>query len=374
LPDDVARLTAIIKDLEQKNRLERADKARVLVELDLARDELRELAFNRTDEQTKGIMGSFTGWLKRRRRPLPAPPPERPPEIEVRAGNCLDLIEKEPNCYDAIVTDAPYSIGLHGKEWDSTDVSFSPELWNRFFHVLKPGGYVAFFTAPRLYHRAAMAAEAAGFTVLPFLAWRFREGLPKPINCSELFDRDNLGEREVIGVRRGSGFTQANVDQGAQNRTHTMFAAHARYISDEAQNWRGYYYGRNALKPCLEPILLVQKPIATGRMIDNIRQWGTGALNIGALQDQYGFWPSTILTHRKTNKTEHQTEHPSVKPITLMEDLCTLVCPRGGRILDAFGGTGTTGIAAKRRGYDCVLIEQDAAMCAVMEDRIRRET
>ena len=118
----------------------------------------------------------------------------------------------------------------------------------------------------------------------------------------------------------------------------------------------------------------MQKPIATERMIDNIRQWGTGALNIGALQDQYGFWPSTMLTHRKTNKAEHQTEHPSVKPITLMEDICTLVCPRGGRILDAFGGIGTTGIAAKRRGYDCVLIEQDAAMCAVMEDRIRRET
>ena len=76
LPDDVAALTAIIKDLEQKNRLERADKARLLVELDLARDELREVAFNREDEQTKGIMGKFTGWL-RRRRPLPAPRPER---------------------------------------------------------------------------------------------------------------------------------------------------------------------------------------------------------------------------------------------------------------------------------------------------------
>ena len=126
----------------------------------------------------------------------------------MRAGNCLDLIEKEPNVYHAIVTDAPYSIRLHGKEWDSTDISFSPELWNRFFHVLKPGGYVAFFCAPRLYHRAAQAAEKAGFIILPFLAWRFREGLPKPINVSELFDRDNLTEREVIGVRRGSGFTR----------------------------------------------------------------------------------------------------------------------------------------------------------------------
>jgi site-specific DNA-methyltransferase (adenine-specific) len=372
LPDDVDALKAIVEDLQQKNRVERADKAHLLVELDLARDELRERDFHDADEQTKGIIGKFTGWL-RRRRALPAPQSERPAEIEIRNGDCIDEIETEPNIYDAIVTDPPYAISLHGKDWDSTDISFSPVLWDRFMHTLKPGGYVAFFAASRLYHRAAQAAEDAGFIILPFLAWRFRDGLCKPINLSELFDRDNLIEREVIGSRRGSGFTQANVSQGAQSRTHTTFTAHARYVSQEAQDWRGYYYGLNTLKPSMEPILLVQKPIATERMIDNIRLWGTGALNIGALQDRYKFWPNTMFTHRKARKAEHQTEHPSVKPITLMEDICTLVCPRGGRILDAFGGTGTTGIAAKRQGFDCVLIEQDAAMCAVIEERIRRE-
>ena len=130
--------------------------------------------------------------------------------------------------------------------------------------------------------------------------------------------------------------------------------------------------GRNTLKPCLEPILLVQKSIATERMIDNVRQWGTGALNVGALRDHYGFWPSGLFTHRKTNKSEHQSDHPSVKPLTLMEDLCTLVCPAGGRILDPFAGTGTTGVAAQRRHFDCVLIEQNPLMQRVIEDRLRR--
>ena len=62
LPGDVAALTAIIKDLEQKNRLERAAKARVLVELDLARDELREVAFNRAMSRPKASwVGSLAG-------------------------------------------------------------------------------------------------------------------------------------------------------------------------------------------------------------------------------------------------------------------------------------------------------------------------
>jgi site-specific DNA-methyltransferase (adenine-specific) len=57
-----------------------------------------------------------------------------------------------------------------------------------------------------------------------------------------------------------------------------------------------------------------------------------------------------------------------------MEDICTLVCPAGGRILDPFAGTGTTGVAAKKKNFDCVLIEQDADMCTVIEERLRRET
>ena len=53
---------------------------------------------------------------------------------------------------------------------------------------------------------------------------------------------------------------------------------------------------QDALKPCVEPVLLVQKPISEARMIDNIRAWGTGALNIGALQDQCGHWPTNMFT------------------------------------------------------------------------------
>ena len=208
----------------------------------------------------------------------------------------------------------------------------------------------------------------------PFLGWRFREGLPKPVNLSELFDRDNLDDREVIGIRRGSGFTAANVNHGAQNRSHFDFAMHARHVSPEALDWRGYYYGVNTLKPCLEPILLAQKPISTDRVIDNIRQWGTGALNIGALQDRYGIWPSSLFTHRKAQKEDHNSDHPSVKPIPLMEDICTLVCPGGGRILDPFAGTGSTGVAARNKNFDCVLIEQNATMREVIEGRLRRET
>jgi site-specific DNA-methyltransferase (adenine-specific) len=198
----------------------------------------------------------------------------------------------------------------------------------------------------------------------------FAGGLPKPINVAELFDRDNLTARPIIGYKNGSGYTQANVDHGAQNRSTTQFPIYARHVSPEAKTWRGHYYGVNALKPCMEPIMLAQKPIATGRVIDNLRQYGTGSLNLGALEDRQGAWPTTVLEHKKAKKADHQSDHISVKPTALLEDLCVLLCPPGGKILDPFAGTGSTGIAALKNNFECVLIEQDPAM----EPVIRRRT
>lgn len=282
--------------------------------------------------------------------------------------NHLTELAKSDCRFDAIITDPPYEICLHGKKWDSSGISFSPELWRLLYAVLKPGGYVAAFAAGRLYHRLALAVEDAGFELYPFLAWKFAGGLPKPVNVSELFDRDNVPEREIIGRRSGSGFTKANVVQGAQNRSKTEFVMRARHVSPEAQQWRGWYYGVNCFKPTMEPILLAQRPY-DGRSIDNLRQHGVGALNLGALKEQYGGWPSTILEHAKARKSEHQSNHPSVKPIRLMEDLCTLLCPPGGHILDPFAGTGTTGVAAARDGFDCTLIEANPDMAPIVRRR-----
>jgi DNA modification methylase len=60
--------------------------------------------------------------------------------------------------------------------------------------------------------------------------------------------------------------------------------------------------------------------------------------------------------------------HPTVKPLDLIQYLCRLICPKNGTILDPFAGTGTTGEAAFREGFEALLIERDAAYC----DDIRR--
>ncbi len=65
------------------------------------------------------------------------------------------------------------------------------------------------------------------------------------------------------------------------------------------------------------------------------------------------------------------SKHPTVKPLDLMQYLARLVTPRGGLVLDCFAGTGTTGEAAYREGFRCVLIEREPEYQADIRRRCR---
>lgn len=65
--------------------------------------------------------------------------------------------------------------------------------------------------------------------------------------------------------------------------------------------------------------------------------------------------------------------HPTVKPTDLMAYLCRLVTPPGGIVLDPFMGSGSTGKAAMREGFQFIGCELDATYLAIAESRISHE-
>ena len=64
------------------------------------------------------------------------------------------------------------------------------------------------------------------------------------------------------------------------------------------------------------------------------------------------------------------SKHPTVKPTDLMAYLVRLVTPAGGLVLDPFAGSGSTGMACLREGFDAVLIEREAEYVADIQRRI----
>ena len=80
--------------------------------------------------------------------------------------------------------------------------------------------------------------------------------------------------------------------------------------------------------------------------------------------DFYG--PGIISQQTKTGGKIHITE----KPIELMAQLVE-VCPKGGRILDPFAGSSTTGVAAVQSGRKFLGIESVPGYFDISEDRLR---
>ncbi|MFD4957127.1 DNA-methyltransferase [Microbacterium sp. NPDC058389] len=66
------------------------------------------------------------------------------------------------------------------------------------------------------------------------------------------------------------------------------------------------------------------------------------------------------------------TVHATVKPLGLMRWLVRLITRPGGRVLDVFAGSGTTGEAALLEGMEVDLIELEAAHLPLILQRVRK--
>ena len=73
---------------------------------------------------------------------------------------------------------------------------------------------------------------------------------------------------------------------------------------------------------------------------------------------------------KKSSSVARANFHPTVKPVKLMQYLCRLITPPHGVVLDPFMGSGSTGIAAVKEGFDFIGIELDAEYVRIAEARI----
>ena len=309
------------------------------------------------------------------------------------------------------------SRGFMGKTWDTGERAFSEEFWGEALRVLKPGGHCLAFSGTRTYHRLACAIEDAGFEIRDQMAWVYKSGFPKSHNVSKGIDKANGDTRPVTGSReahdiRGGNLMEATqgLDRGKMTYNYTSAASAA------SAAWEGW---GSALKPAWEPICVARKPLI-GTIAANVLQYGTGALNIdgcrvgdgcrvdyipnnannvfgkgmggGKWNNTQGRWPANIIVDDSEEASRSLSEfdgenrvfysakadaedrcnskHPTVKPIDLMAYLCRMVTPPGGVVLDPFAGSGSTGMACLREGFNAILCEREEEYVADIRRRI----
>jgi DNA modification methylase len=86
-----------------------------------------------------------------------------------------------------------------------------------------------------------------------------------------------------------------------------------------------------------------------------------------------GMWDDGVQFQNQqafSGNTEKGNNHPTVKPVALMEYLIKLITPPGGTVLDPFNGSGSTGMAAVGLGFNYIGCELDPAYVDIAEKRI----
>jgi site-specific DNA-methyltransferase (adenine-specific) len=309
--------------------------------------------------------------------------------------------------------------GFMGKSWDGTGVAFKPETWAEVFRVMKDGSRLLAFGGTRTHHRMACAVEDAGFLIEDCIMWMYGQGFPKhksklkpayePIivarkggashlnidacriegakgegvwgtsnaTCAPTFN-DSPGKHEYRSEQHPAGRWPANVIldeeaaaaldeqtgtltsgvmKGGQQRQATKggggchghfpdTATAADTYGDSGGASRFFYCAkasRAEREAGLEDVPLKAHGMSGGAQ---------GALARGESEYQQDSIGLNRVRQVRNN-------HPTVKPVALMQYLCRLVTPPGGLVLDPFCGSGSTGIAALREGFNFFGIERE---------------
>jgi site-specific DNA-methyltransferase (adenine-specific) len=92
---------------------------------------------------------------------------------------------------------------------------------------------------------------------------------------------------------------------------------------------------------------------------------------VGAKWLEVGYNPKDLWSVSRLHR-EHaeRVDHPTQKPLEIIERMLKASCPPGGVVLDPFMGSGTTALAAKRLGRHYAGFELNQAYCEVIQQRL----
>lgn len=327
------------------------------------------------------------------------------------------LLDQLPeHSIDAIITDPPYGIGFDGQAWDSGTLA-SGEGFERFVswwataahRVLKPGGYLAAFGAPRTMHRLVCGIEDAGLDVRDQLLWLYGgAGFAKSRRIPEqhaghgalgtalmpAYEPIVLARKPLEPYLSAQRHVQLHGTGAMQIEAASIPKPQGEldYLSRDTGTWPGHLAlthldgcatGTGAGDDHAQPTETVGcLPDCPVPMIDRI----TGDLRKPVSRlfysakasphereaglDRQSAQPRDIFGHGAGRQPNRANTHPTVKPIAVMRHLVRLLSPPCGTVLDPFVGSGSTGIAAVLEGRPFLGIEQDAEYVGIAEARV----
>ena len=224
-------------------------------------------------------------------------------------GDCLEVLPTIANgSVDAVIADPPY--GTTACKWDSV-IPFEP-MWRELRRVVKPGGAIVLFGSE------------------PF---------------SSALRMSNIQEYKYDWVwdkKKGGNIMNLKQQPYKVHESISVF------------NARNYY-----------PVMVPQKH-RTGRTYSAGE--ANGIANYGDVRAYKEKYPRSII--EISNADQRGKQHPTQKPVALMEYLICTYTNEGETVFDFTMGSGTAGVASVNTGRKFIGIELDTVYYDVSLNRI----
>lgn len=346
-------------------------------------------------------------------------------------GDCLDVMARmEPESVDAVVTDPPAGIGFMGKTWDHHKggraqwVGWMTDVMRECYRVLKPGHWLICWAIPRRQHWTMWAIEDAGFLVTDVIMHCFASGFPKgkaqlkpayepwvlarkpgPLRMLAIDEcRIPTSADDAVAMERantpGSGRFHASTgtSYGRPTPSGPLDTTLGRWPANIVLTDPIFDGGIEGVVGGGEsasggningrPVTGYSKGWADERWFDGYSDTGTYSRYflipkadradrepvLGGLPDGFAPTMGNGIGGREHDPADRrayrQNVHPTVKPTELMRHLVRLVTPAGGTVLDPFGGSGTTALAAEMEGFPWILIEKELEYVEICRARL----
>ena len=293
-------------------------------------------------------------------------------------GDCTEIADQIKDAsVDFLLTDPPYNISEDGAQpvwidketgknktnihnqkfsesfeqnWDEVEHSvFLNQIddWAKlWFKKVRKGGAFAVFISDQYVSYLWTAMENAGFE--PKRVWTWKKPAAVPFNRQ--VNPVSACEYVLFGIKPG-GKRTFNADSKEGSIVERYAAADK--VSSIVYKMLKDNKGTQDIDTVFEEAKKEAK-----RMLNDRKKTEDGLVQCVI--------PNTITYSGGLGKNKI---HPTQKPVEILEYFIELCTNPGDLVLDTFAGSGSTGVAAKNTGRDCILVERDANMFAKMSKR-----
>lgn len=239
--------------------------------------------------------------------------------------DCLAGLAKIPDgSVDLVLTDPPYCLGKdYGNESDK----------------LNPKDYLEW---TKKWLLAVIPKLKNSGSIYIFTTWRY---------CPEIFSF--MKERlymvnEIIWDRRVPSMGGSTRRFSSVHDTIGLFAV------DEKE----YYFDIDAVRIPYDP---------------ETKKARTRSIFVGSKWLEMGYNPKDVWSVARLHRQHKEREnHPTQKPLSIIDRMIQASCPTGGVVLDPFVGSGTTILSALLNNRNAIGFEINDEYCNITTERIKR--